>query len=151
MEHALPGIWKYPPGLVTNESIMMRAQEIIREKFYQRFSKEVPYNCEIGISGLKILDDAAAAESAADFEGKFIEIRASIKCPRPAYVKYIGKADNLMYLQYHSEVDLKHLLKASRVDLNFDLICNKKMLKKWPLFIIAEKGESGVTGNFHIL
>jgi hypothetical protein len=130
MEHALPGIWKYPPGLVTNESILMRAQEIIREKFYQRFSKEVPYNCEIGISGLKIHHATESkAESIADFEGKFIEIRACIKCPRPAYVKYVGKPDNLMYLQYHSEMDLKHLLKASRVDLNFDLICDKKMVK----------------------
>jgi len=43
ISRAQPGNWVFSPEVVTNFSDPERAQEIIREKIYQRINQEVPY------------------------------------------------------------------------------------------------------------
>ena len=116
---AVAGRWKYPAQMKTPMGTLERAEEIVREKMYQYFRNEIPYVCKTRIEGWKVHDISNDNKGS---DQKVLEVHVSVYCPRPAYVKFVGRREKLELIQHWTEASLCGLLKVPRVDLHFTRI-----------------------------
>jgi len=97
MEQAVPREWEYSSKVSSNQSSLDRVEEIIREKIYRRFYREIPYKVEMKNIGWT------------DTAKGFLRIDEALLVTHAAQQRLLQK--NLPALTVYAKRDIEQVLK----------------------------------------